>query len=118
MLNVRFPASCTRKRTVSKRPSTCQLAPSAKLALDFPCNSRLRVSMNLSEEERTRLPRDLFALAGRRLECGGDRAGEGQGSKVTRERMADLSGELHGVGQDLMVIADALAALAAELQAQ
>lgn len=67
--------------------------------------------MNLSDEERTRLPRDLFALAGRRLEYGSDRAGEGQGANVACERLAGLSGELHDVGQDLMVIADAIAAL-------
>lgn len=74
--------------------------------------------MNLSDEERTRLPRDLFALASRRLEHGTAVAGEGQGSRVTGARMESLSGELHDVGQDLLVIADAIAALTVAREAE
>lgn len=82
------------------------------MALDFGHDTRLRAVMILSEEQRKGVPRDLFALAGRRLEYGLSLAGEGEGRHVTQERMAELSGQIHEVGHDLMVIADAIAAMA------
>jgi hypothetical protein len=68
--------------------------------------------MILSEEERNALPQELFALAGRRLDCGASTAREGEGRNVTHARMSQLSGQLHEVGQDLKVISDAIAVLA------
>ena len=70
--------------------------------------------MILSEEERAELPRELFALAGRRLEYGMGKAMEGEGRDVPPSRMSDLGARLHEVGQDLKVIADAIAVLAQE----
>jgi len=68
--------------------------------------------MILSKEERAELPRELFALATRRLEYALGKAGEGEARHVTLGRMADLSARLHETGQDLKVIADAIAVLA------
>ena len=83
----------------------------SKLALDFTHKNRLRGVMTLSEEERKELPRKLFALAGRRLAYGTGRAGEGEGWNGSAERMAELSGQLHEVGEDMGVIADAIAVI-------
>ena len=88
-----------------------------KLPLDLCAGSRLGAVMILSDEERAELPRELFALAGRRLEYGTIKAMEGEGCDVAPGRMADLSARLHEVGQDLRVIADAIAVLA-EARAQ
>jgi hypothetical protein len=85
-----------------------------KLALDFAHSSPLRVVMILSEEDRAELPRELFALAGRRLEYGIGKAMEGEGRNAAHGRRAQLSARLHEVGQDLKVIADAIAVLAEE----
>ena len=68
--------------------------------------------MRLSDEERIELPRELFALAARRLEYGADAAMEGAGRNVEPERLSALSTKLHDVGLDVAVIADAIAALA------
>jgi len=73
--------------------------------------------MLLSEEERAELPRELFALACRRLEWAIDAALEGQGRDLPREQISELSARLHDVGRDLLVIADAIAVIAGDVNA-
>lgn len=77
-----------------------------------PAVRAFRVGMILNEEERAGLPRELFALAGRRLEYGSGKAIEGEARDVPDDRVSELSARLHEVGQDIKVIADAIAALA------
>jgi hypothetical protein len=86
--------------------------PYEKLALDLDRGSTLAVGMTLDEEERRELPRALFALAGRRLEYAVGKAMEGEGRNMASQRMTEISASLHEVGQDLQVIADAVAVLA------
>ncbi len=50
-------------------------------------------------------------MAARRLEHGALCADEGGARDVTPKRTSDLSGQLHDVGQDLKVIAVAIAVL-------
>ncbi len=71
--------------------------------------------MRLDDDEITELPRRLFAMAGRRIDEAGSAAvaGEARGLAGTRQR--DLAGSLHACGQDIIVIADAIAALAREI---
>ena len=82
------------------------------LVLDYARNSSIRTRMTLSEEEKAELPRELFALANRRAEFAIEKAIEGEARNVPWERMSALSAGLHEVGQDLKVIADAIAVLA------
>jgi len=58
--------------------------------------------MILSDEERAQLPRELFALAGRRFEYGTIKAMEGEGRGAMSH--GALSARLHELGQDLRVI--------------
>lgn len=90
---------------------------SQKLALDLCVGSPLGVIMIVNEEERAELPRELFALACRRLEYAIDAALEGQGRDLPREQISELSTRLHDVGRDLLVIADAIAVIACDANA-
>jgi hypothetical protein len=67
--------------------------------------------MTLDDDEIRDLPRRLFALAGRSLQRAAAIAGEGEANGLAAPRQRELAGELHGCGQDIMVIADAIAAL-------
>ena len=87
----------------------------AKLYLDFGTELSLACAMMLDDDEIGELPRRLFAMAGRRLERVVATAGAGEASGLAAQRQYDLAGELHGCGQDIMVIADAIAALAREM---
>ena len=71
--------------------------------------------MTLDDEEIAELPRRLFAMAGRTLERAVANAGAGEGRSLVAGRQRNLAGELHGCGQDLMVIADTIAALISEV---
>ncbi|WP_421849196.1 hypothetical protein [Novosphingobium sp.] len=71
--------------------------------------------MTLDDDEIADLPRRLFAMAGRRLECAVATAGAGEARNLAAQRQQDIAGELYGCGQDLMVIADAIAALTSEV---
>lgn len=67
--------------------------------------------MTLSDEECAELPRELFAMAARRLEHGSELAMEGQGRHPDPERPQALCAQLHDIGKDITVIADAIAVL-------
>lgn len=84
----------------------------AKLYLDFGIDLSLAGAMTLDDDEIGELPRRLFAMAGRRLEYAVATAGAGEAHGCAAQRQRDLAGELHDCGQDIMVIADAIAALA------
>lgn len=71
--------------------------------------------MTLDDDEIGELPRRMFAMAGRRLERAVATAGAGEARNLAAQRQQDLAGELYGCGQDLMLIADAIAALASEV---
>lgn len=74
--------------------------------------------MDIDPDARHDLPRRLFALAGRRLGHAVDAAGQGEAAGLDREVMGSLAGDLHDCGQDLLVLADAIAAMAAEAAGQ
>lgn len=86
----------------------------AKLYLDFGANLSPSGTMTLDEDEIGELPRRLFAMAGRSLERAATSAGVGEASDLAAARRRELAGELHGCGLDIMVIADAIAAIAQE----
>ena len=71
--------------------------------------------MTLDDDEIAEMPRRLFAMAGRTLERAVATAGSGEARGLSTQRQRDLAGELYGCGQDLMVIADAIAALVIEI---
>lgn len=50
-------------------------------------------------------------MAGRKLEHAVSTAGAGEKRNLPAQLQLDLAGKLHGCGQDMMVIADAIAAL-------
>ena len=70
--------------------------------------------MTLDDDEIGDLPRRLFALAGRCLERAAATASAGEARTVAAQHQREVAGELHSCGQDIMVIADAVAALAIE----
>lgn len=70
--------------------------------------------MILEDDEIDELPRRLFAMAGRNLERAVEAAGAGEASGIAAPRRRELAGELRGCGQDLLVIADVITALAME----
>lgn len=72
-------------------------------------------AMTLDEDEIGALPHRLFAMAGRSLERAMTHAGAGETKVLSAQHRRELAGELHGCGQDLMVIADAIAAIAQEI---
>ena len=74
--------------------------------------------MMIDQKERIELPRRLFALAGRKLECATGMAGAGEAPNLPPERSMTLAGDLHTCGQDLMAIADAIACLVCETPEQ
>lgn len=74
--------------------------------------------MNIDPDDRQDLPRRLFALAGRRLEHAVDTAGQGEAAGLGHEALANLAGDLHDCGQDLLILADAIAVLAGETAGQ
>ncbi len=71
--------------------------------------------MTVDEDDLTQLPRRLFALAGRRIEEASTAAAAGESSRLAGAQQSELAGSLHTCGQDLMVIADTIAALASEV---
>jgi hypothetical protein len=85
-----------------------------KLTLDFPADLPLPAPMNIDPEERAELPRRLFAMASRRLEHAAHCAGQGEATGLGGATMADLAASLHDCGQDLLVLADAIAVLTQE----
>ncbi len=87
----------------------------AKLYLDFGIALSLAGAMTLDDDEIAELPQRLFAMAGRNLERAAAIAGGGEANGLAGPRQRELAGELHGCGQDIMVIADAIAALAITL---
>ncbi len=74
--------------------------------------------MNIDPDDRQDLLRRLFALAGRRLEHAADAAGQGEAAGLGREVLTNLAGDLHDCGQDLLVVADAIAVMAGEAAGQ
>lgn len=70
--------------------------------------------MTIDPDDRQDVPRRLFALAGRRLEHAVDAAGQGEAAGLDRAVMTNLAGDLHACGQDLLVLADAIAVMAGE----
>ena len=86
-----------------------------KLYLDFVSDLSLSAAMTLDEDEIGELPRRLFAMAGRSLERATAQAGAGEAKVLYPQQRRELAGELHGCGQDLMVIADAIAVIALEI---
>jgi hypothetical protein len=60
--------------------------------------------MTLFDDEIGELPRRLFAMARRTLERACATASAGEGRSLGAQRQRNLAGELHGCGQDLMVI--------------
>lgn len=85
-----------------------------KLRLDFAANLPLPVSMDIDAEERLDLPRRLFAMVGRRLELATGCAGRGEAAGLGREAITDLAANIYDCGQDLLVLADAIAVIAQE----
>lgn len=86
-----------------------------KLYLDFMSDLSLSAAMTLDEDEIGDLPHRLFAMAGRSLERATAQAGAGEAKVLSPLQRRDLAGELHCCGQDLMVIADAIAAITREI---
>ena len=89
----------------------------AKLYLDFGIDLPLAGAMTLDDDEIGELPRRLFAMAGRRLEHAVATAGAGEARDLAAQCQRELAGELDDCGQDIMVIADAIATLAREVAA-
>jgi hypothetical protein len=65
----------------------------------------------MDEDDRQELVRRLFALITARLEDGAALAADGQGRDVPSDAQADLANQLHGLGEEIATLADAIVAV-------
>jgi hypothetical protein len=69
----------------------------------------------MDDEESREVVRRLFALLTAKMEDGGAIAAEGQASDIDSARAQDLANRIHSIGQECMILADAIIGLSANM---
>jgi hypothetical protein len=86
----------------------------AKLGLDLSATARLRVAMaeDTTLDEWREIVSRLFYLITAACEDGAALAAQGQARGKDQESLRDLTDRLHGIGQAITILSDAIGALA------
>jgi hypothetical protein len=69
----------------------------------------------MDDEDSKEVVRRLFALLTAKMEDGGTIAAEGQAPSIDSARAHDLANRVHGIGQECMILADAIIGLSANM---